>query len=96
MRRWGFSTHGSYPGQGRVAAEQGCGPSERIPKYLEKNDNFARPAVIDCPYGIANRGPPVTLPLAGPRRPTLSQYRSSATPCDFQTTHRCIPAPEVS
>jgi len=29
MRRWGFSTHGSYPGdQGRGAAEQAAGPSE--------------------------------------------------------------------
>jgi len=26
----------------------------------------------------------------------VPQYRSSATPCDFQTTHRCIPAREVS
>jgi len=29
-------------------------------------------------------------------RTTLRQYRSSATPCDFQTTHRCIPAREMS
>jgi len=31
-----------------------------------------------------------------PRRARLPQYRSSATPCDFQTTERCIPAREMS
>jgi len=29
-------------------------------------------------------------------RTKLPRYRSSATPGDFQTTHRCIPAREMS